>query len=122
MSPAPCLSWRGWGREKQRTQNTQCPSLFTEQFIDLPHLAGPGAPPDQGRVSLAALLGCSGEGASELGENAGQCGLPTIEPEQRPDSTPLEVLVFLSHGWCLGDQACANGPVAISQGETLAFL
>lgn len=43
-------------------------------------------------------------------------------PGGGPDSTPFDVLVLLGHGRRVGDKASANGPVAVPQGETLAFF
>lgn len=75
-------------------------------------------------VSLAQLLGyslCPGKGAPE-GANTGQCSPELKSLSRGADSTPLEILVLLSHDWCVSDKASADGPVAISQGKTLTFF
>lgn len=78
----------------------------------------------RGSVSPAAtLLGrslCPGKGAPEAGEHR-PLQLPA-SLSTGPDSAPLEVLVLLGHDWCVSDKAGADGPVAISQGETLALF
>lgn len=80
----------------------------------------------RGSVSLAATLLdcnlCPGKGASEAGENTGQYSPEHKSLSRGPDSTPLDVLVLLGHGWCLSNKTSANGPVAISQSKTLAFF
>lgn len=53
--------------------------------------------------------------------NTGQCS-PEHSLNTGADSTPLDILVLLSHDWCIGDKAGADGPVAISQGKTLTFF
>lgn len=55
-------------------------------------------------------------------QNTGQHSPAYKSLNRGPHSTPLDVLVLLSHGWCVSDEASADGPVAISQSKTLAFF
>lgn len=69
-------------------------------------------------VHSYTLLGCS----VSTGGNAVKGSSKLNSLSTSPDSAPLDVLVLFGHAWYVGDNASANGLVAIPQSETLAFL